>query len=115
MVWPLAALALVREDPDASAWSRIHTRQAFVFGIAAALAYLVLLALPLFVVIAVPGIGIGAVVWVYAFGILADLAGAVAWLVLSLVYRARAARGELFAIPLVTPLVDRLLVRAARR
>ena len=77
VVWPLAALDLFREPPDATAWSRLHTRQAFVYGIAATLAYLVLLALPLLIVIPCPDVSTAAVVWIYALGILADLAGAV--------------------------------------
>lgn len=108
MVWPLAALDLFREPPDATAWSRLHTRQAFVFGIVMTLAYFVLLAAPLVAVIAIPNVSTGAVLWLYALGILADLAGAMVWLVLSLRYRTQAARGELFAIPLVTSVADRL-------
>ncbi len=108
MVWPLAALDLFREPSDATAWSRLHTRQAFVYGFVTTLAYFVLLALPLIVVIAIPNVSTGAVLALYALGILADLAGAVVWLVLSLRYRERAARGQLFAIPLVTPVADRL-------
>ncbi len=71
-------------------------------------AYFVLLALPLVAVIAIPNVSTGGVLWLYALGVVADLAGAVAWLALSLRYRARAARGDLFAIPLVTPVADRL-------
>lgn len=108
LVWPLAALDLFREPADATAWSRLHARQAFVYGIATTLAYFVLLALPLLAVIAIPDVSTGAVLALYAFGVLADLAGAAAWLMLSLHYRARAARGELFAVPLVTPVADRL-------
>lgn len=108
VVWPLAALDLFREPSDATAWSRLHARQAFVYGIATTLAYFVLLALPLIVVLAIPNVSTGAVVWVYALGALADLAGAVAWLVVSLRYRERAARGQLFAVPLVAPVADRL-------
>jgi uncharacterized membrane protein len=106
LVWPLAALALLREGRDEAAWSRLHVRQAFVFGLLAALAYVALLALPLFAVIAVPGIGTRAVVWLYAAGLLADLLGAFVWVGLSFTFRERAARGELFAIPLVTPIAQ---------
>ena len=107
-MWPLAALDLFREPADATAWSRLHARQAFVYGISTTLAYFVLLALPLLAVIAIPDVSTGAVLALYAFGVLADLAGAAAWLMLSLHYRARAARGELFAVPLVAPVADRL-------
>ena len=109
VVWPLAALDLFREPPDANAWSRLHVRQAFVFGLAAASAYLIVLALPLLIVLALPSVGVAAVEWLYVLGILLDLAGAVAWTLLALGYRRRALRGELFAIPLVTPIADRWL------
>ena len=108
VVWPLALLDLFREPADATAWSRLHTRQAFVYGFVASFAYLVLLALPLLIVAPIPGISTGAVVWIYALGLLADIVGAAFLIGLSLSYRARALRGELFAIPLVTPLADRL-------
>jgi uncharacterized membrane protein len=106
LVWPLAAIALLREQRGEAAWSRLHVRQAFVFGLLAALAYLVLLALPLLAVIAFPGIGTSAVVWLYAAGMLADLCGAFLWIGLSFTFRERAARGELFAIPVVTPIAQ---------
>ena len=108
VVWPLAALDVFREPEDATSWTRLHARQAFVFGIAAALAYLMLMALPLAIVLLVPGIGTTAVVWLYVLGLTADLAGAIAWFAISLRLRDRAGRGELFAIPYVTPLADRL-------
>ena len=110
VVWPLAVLDLFREPGDATAWSRLHTRQAFVYGIAATLAYLVLLALPLLLLVTIPPLAgsIAAVVWIYALGLLADLIGAVVLLGLSLSYRERALKGELFAIPGVSPIVDRV-------
>ena len=110
IVWPLAALDLFREPPDATAWSRLHTRQAFVYGIAATLAYLVLLALPLLLIVAIPPLAgsTTAVVWIYALGLLADAIGAFVLLGLSLSYRERALKGKLFAIPYVSPIADRL-------
>ncbi len=109
-MWPLAVLDLFREPPDATAWSRLHTRQAFVYGIAATFAYLVLLALPLLLVIAIPPLAgsTAAVVWVYALGLIADIVGAFALAGISLSYRERALRGQLFAIPYVTPIADRV-------
>lgn len=107
-IWPLAVSDLFREPPDATAWSRLHTRQAFVFGVSATLAYLIVLALPLVLVIVLPSVSTGIVVWLYALGLLADVVAAV-WLIrLALRYRALALRGDLFAIPYVTPLADRL-------
>jgi hypothetical protein len=107
IVWPLALFDVLRSLPEATAWSRLHSRQAFVFGLVATIAYVLLLAVPLLVVIAVPGIALGVVVWVYAVGLLADLIGAFTLFGLAMTYRERAARGELFAIPLITALVDR--------
>ena len=108
VVWPLAALDVFREPDDATSWTRLHARQAFVFGIAIALAYVVLMALPLVIVLSIPGIGTTAVVWLYALGLLADFAGAIAWFVIAMRLRERTLRGELFAIPYVTPLTDRI-------
>jgi hypothetical protein len=110
VVWPLAVLDLFREPEDATAWSRLHTRQAFVYGIAAALAYLVLLALPLLLVIAIPPLAgsTTAVVWISSLGLFADILGALFWFGLSMSLRERALRGELFAVPYVTPVADRL-------
>jgi type IV secretory pathway VirB3-like protein len=109
-IWPLAVLDLFREPAEATAWSRLHTRQAFVFGIAATLAYVVLLALPLLILIAVPPLAasLTGTVWLYAAGIVADIAGAFVLLGLTLAYRGRALRGELFSIPYVSPIADRL-------
>ena len=109
-VWPLAALDLFREPSNATAWSRLHARQAFVFGIVATLAYFVVLALPLIVLIVIPPLAgsTTAVVWLYAAGLLADLVGAFALIGLSLSYRERALRGDLFSIRYVTPIADRI-------
>ena len=93
---------------SASRWSRIHARQAVVLGIVGTGGYGVLLALPLLIVIAQPAISTTGVVVVYAAGILADLFGALFLFGLTLYYSGRASRGELFAIPLVTALVDRV-------
>jgi uncharacterized membrane protein len=108
-IWPLAVLDLFREPAEATAWSRLHTRQAFVFGIAATLAYLVLLALPLLIFIVIPPLAgsLTGTVWLYAVGLLADVVGAFALLGLALSYRGRALRGELFSIPYVGPIADR--------
>lgn len=110
MVWPLAVLDVFREPPDATAWSRLHARQALVYGIAATLAYLVLLALPFLIYLAVPPLtgSLAAIVWIYALGLLADVVGAFVLMGLSLSYRERSLRGELFAIPFVTPVADRV-------
>lgn len=108
LVWPLALAAIVREDPQASRWSRIHTRQALVFGALATLGLVLLMGLPLIFVIVDAEISTGVTVVVYAVGLVLDTAAFVAlgWLAVS--YAARAGRGELFTIPLISPLSDRL-------
>ena len=108
-MWPLALADLVREGEDASIWSRLHARQALVFGLLASVAFVIVLALPLLAVLAVPSISAGATITVYGVGLLADMAAAIAWLVIGLRFAARAARGDLFSVPLVTPIVDRWL------
>ena len=115
VVWPLAVLDVFREPADATAWSRLHTRQALVYGIVATVAYLVLLGLPFLIYIAVPPLAgaLTAVVWIYVLGLLADIVGAFVLMGLSLSYRERTLRGELFAIRFVTPIADRVF-RIAR-
>ena len=108
LVWPLALAALLREDPAASRWSRIHTRQALTFGLAATVGYLVLLALPLLVVLADSAISTGTTVVVYSAGLVLDLIAFIALSYLAFSYAARAARGELFTIPFVSNIADRL-------
>jgi hypothetical protein len=107
-VWPLALAALMREDPAASRWSRIHTRQALTFGLVASLGFLIVLALPLLIVIFNDGISTGATLGVYAAGMVLDVLGVIALAVLAFSYAARATRGELFTIPLVSALADRI-------
>ncbi len=107
LIWPSSLLALAREAPSTSTWSRIHTRQAVVYGAAVSLGFVLLMALPLLIVIAVPSISTGTTVALYAAGILADLIAFVTLVVLTIVYASRASRGELFSIPLVSALTDR--------
>ncbi len=66
------------------------------------------LALPLLIVIFNAGISTGTTVAVYAAGIALDLLFAIVLAVLAFTYAARAARGELFTIPLVSALADRI-------
>lgn len=89
-------------------WVRLHARQALVFGLFASLALLVILSFPLIAVMSIPEISTGATIGVYTAGLIVDaIAGSFA-VVLAMRFSSRAARGELFAIPLVTPIVDRV-------
>jgi hypothetical protein len=108
LVWPLALAAIVREAPEASRWSRIHTRQALAFGILATVGFVLLMGLPLIVVIADAQISTGATVAVYTVGLVLDLIVFVALLARAVSYGARAGRGELFTIPLISQLSDRV-------
>jgi uncharacterized membrane protein len=109
LVWPLALAALLQEAPAASRWSRIHARQALTFGLSASIGYVVVLALPMIVVIADAAISTSLTVWVYTAGLALDAIVFVGLTVLAFSYAARAGRGELFTIPLVSPVADRLL------
>jgi hypothetical protein len=107
LVWPLAVANIVRDGDDATIWARIHARQAVVLGVVASGVFVLVLAFPLVAVIAIPSMSIGATIGVYTAGLVADVVVGVAFLILGLGYAARAGRGELFSIPLVTPAVDR--------
>jgi hypothetical protein len=107
-VWPLAIAEIVRESENATLWSRLHARQALVFGVVVTVGYAILMALPLLFVIVLSGIDTGATVLLYGVGIVLDFAGAVVLLWAALHYYNRTARGELFRIPLVTAIADRV-------
>lgn len=98
---------MIREGSGESSWSRLHARQAFVFGLAASAGLIAVLALPLAIVIGVSGISTGTTISVYTAGLIADVIAGLTYVFFALRYSTRAARGELFSIPLVTPLVDR--------
>ncbi len=108
LVWPLALAAVIREAPTASRWSRIHARQALMFGLVASAVFILVMALPLLVVIADAGISTGATLAIYGAGIGLDLLVVVVLTVLAFSYAARAGRGELFTIPFISALADRL-------
>ena len=74
-------------------------RQALWFGNIAALGALVAFAWPLVASLSIANIG--ATLWIYGLGLLIDIAYFVLWLLLAMRYSRRAARGELFTIPLV--------------
>jgi uncharacterized membrane protein len=108
LIWPLALAALLREPATASRWTRIHTRQALMFGLVASIGFVVVLALPLLVVIADAGISTGTTVGLYTAGLLLDAIVFIVLTVLAFSYASRAGRGELFTIPIVSPLADRI-------
>jgi uncharacterized membrane protein len=100
---------MVREGTDETIWARLHARQALILGLCGSLVFFIVLAFPLIAVIAVPSLSTGATIELYAAGLVADAIVGIGWLLVGLRYSARAARGELFSIPIVTPIVDRWL------
>lgn len=98
----------MRESDTDTLWVRFHSRQAFVFGILSSVVFIVVLAIPLVAVLSTPGISTGTTIGIYVAGLIADLVAVITIAVLSIRYSARAARGELFEIPLVSSVVDRL-------
>jgi uncharacterized membrane protein len=108
LIWPLALAALMREPAAASRWTRIHTRQALMFGLVAGIGFIIVMALPLLVVIGDAGISTGMTVGLYTAGLLLDAIVFIVLAVLAFSYAARAGRGELFTIPIVSPLADRV-------
>ena len=107
LVWPIALLDLLRSD-DASMWSRLHARQGTVFGVLGSLAFLIALALPLIVILAIPQFGTRGTIVLYSIGLAVDLVVGAGLVLLSFVFAARASNGELFAIPVVTRVCDRV-------
>jgi uncharacterized membrane protein len=108
LIWPLAVIGMIREDADASNWSRIHTRQALMYGICAIAGALALFTLPLLAVVFLPGVSTGGTVWIYTGGLVLDAVAFVWFLLATLLYASRASRGELFTIPIVSALADRI-------
>jgi uncharacterized membrane protein len=98
---------MVREDSTTTIWARIHARQALVFGLIGSLLLLVVLALPLLAVVAFSSISSFATIVVYCIGLIIDALVAIGLLIVGARCASRAARGELFSIPLITPIVDR--------
>gem|GEM_PF-5713284 len=85
----------------------MHARQAFVFGIVALVGYALVLALPLAITTVIPAVSTGATIAVYGVGLVVDVVALVVLFGLAVRYYALARRGSLFAIPLVTTIVDR--------
>ncbi len=109
LVWPLALAALVREAPDASRWTRIHTRQALTFGLVASIGFVVVMALPLLtVIVATPASRPARRSPSTRPDCSSTRSCSSSLTVLAFSYSARAGRGELFTIPLVSALADRV-------
>ena len=106
LVWPLAIYARIAPRPDATTWFQYHLRQALWFGNLSALMALVALVWPLVISLLVTNVV--ATIWIYVLAMLIDVALFVLWLVLAIRYSQRAARGELFEVPVVSKITGGL-------
>ncbi len=117
LVWPMAAYDTVVDRDKKSNWFEFHTRQALWFGIIAGAVAFVALAWPLLLSAIVAGFApvagstITATIWIYVVAMLLDLAVFGVVLTLALGYSRRAARGEMFEIPLVSKITRRVGVK----
>jgi uncharacterized membrane protein len=112
LAWPLAVFELARRAPG-SLWYRAHLQQAALLGGLLTASFFALLSVPLFLVLLLggPALSSTATIRLYAVAMIADIVvlGISAFLIVGAALRA--SRGELFTIPLVTPLSRRLFVR----
>ena len=115
LIWPMAVYETFVVRSTKSNWFEFHTRQALWFGILAAIAALVALSWPLIasgiVAGAAVGASVGATIWIYAFAILIDFVVFAVVLTFAVRYSRRAARGEMFEIPLVCQITRRVGVK----
>lgn len=89
-------------------WYRTHLRQATVLGILLTAVLLVVLSIPLGLVLMMGGPEAAITIRIYAVALILDalVFGAAAVLVIGAAVRA--ARGEIFSLPVVTPICERL-------
>ena len=110
IAWPLAVFELTRRAPG-SLWYRAHMRQATVLGAIVWSALFVVLALPLVLFVVLGGPPETLTIEIYAAALVIDVVvfAAAAFIVIG--SAVRASHGELFSIPLITPLSERLFLR----
>ncbi len=110
MLWPLAALEVIRGAPTASAWSAIHARQALVYGVFATIGFIALLVVP-FTIAFAPALGTGGTIVVYEIALPLDVLYVIVAIAIAVRCAARSQRGELFALPIVSPIADAVFGR----
>ena len=110
IAWPLAVFELTRQGTG-SLWYRAHIRQAAVLGALVWAVVFVMLALPLALVLALGGPPIDRTIQIYIVFMILDVVvfSVAAYVVIHAAMRA--SRGELFMLPLVTALGERLFAR----
>ncbi|MBV8423716.1 MAG: hypothetical protein JO349_00885 [Candidatus Eremiobacteraeota bacterium] len=110
LAWPLALFELVRGSAG-SLWYRAHVRQATILGALLWTGLFALLALPLVLVLALGGPPVGETIAIYAVALVIDVAYFVAAMVVVIQSALRASRGELFMLPVISSLSERLFAR----
>jgi uncharacterized membrane protein len=110
LAWPLAFFELFR-GTRTSLWYRAHLRQAAVLGALGSAIFLLALALPLGIVLALGGPGDRPTIAIYVVAMVLDFVVLLAAAWVSVRCALRASRGELFSLPLVTQLSERLFLR----
>lgn len=115
LIWPMAFYETFSVRDTKSNWFEFHTRQALWFGILAGTVALVAFLWPLVLSAVVaglaPGASIGATIWIYALAIVIDFVVFAVLLTFAVRYSRRAARGEMFEIPLVSQITRRVGVK----
>ncbi|GAC1657513.1 MAG: hypothetical protein NVS9B12_09630 [Vulcanimicrobiaceae bacterium] len=115
LIWPMAVYETFVVRESKSNWFEFHTRQALWFGILAGAGVLVAFSWPVVVSAAIAGVltgpALGAIIWIYAFAILIDFAVFAIALTYAVRSSRRAARGEMFEIPLVSKITRRVGVK----
>ena len=79
-----------------------------MFGLCATVGFIALMGLPAIITISDGNISTGQTVWIYAAGMLLDAIAFTGLVVAAFSYANRAGRGELFSIPVVSGLADRV-------
>jgi hypothetical protein len=110
IAWPLALFELTRRAPG-SLWYRAHMRQATVLGAFVWFVLFIALVLPLALFVILGGPPETLTIEIYSAALVIDLIvfSAAAFIVISSAIRA--SHGELFSLPLITPLSERLFRR----
>ncbi len=89
----------------------MHARQALVYGVLTTVAFFVLLCIPPLISIGSASLDTHGTIVVYAIALPLDVAYALLAFGYAVRCAARANRSELFAIPFVSPIADRLFAK----
>lgn len=110
LAWPLALFELTRRA-SGSLWYRAHMRQATVLGAFVWFALFIAFAWPLVLFVVLGGPPETLTIEIYGIALVLDLIVFVAAAVIVIMCAVRASHGELFSLPVITPLSERLFLR----